>query len=150
MNIRRLLLLAACGGSLVPVAAARGTDSTLLTVDRIFSTREFSSRGPGPFQWVDGGKGYTALERSASRSGARDIVRYDTETGTRSILVRAEQLTPAGSSSPLTIEHYEWSPGNTYLLIFTDSRRVWRRNTRGDYWILNTREGVLKRLGACG
>lgn len=128
-------------------STASPPDSTLLTLDRIFSSREFSSRGTGPFQWIDGGKGYTALERSASGSGGRDIVRYETETGARSVLIAASRLTPPGSNAPLAIEHYEWSPGDSSCLIFTNSRRVWRTNTRGDYWLLNTRSGVLRRLG---
>ena len=147
MRISPLLLYASLAVALPPPAPADGRDSTLLTLDRIFSSREFSSRGAGPFQWIDGGKGYTALERPASGAPGRDIVRYDTETGARTMLVSAERLVPSGSSTPLVIEHYEWSPGNTYLLLFTGSQRVWRTNTRGDYWVLNLREGVLKRLG---
>jgi hypothetical protein len=73
-------MLAACGGALAPLVTGQGPDSTLLMLDRIFSSREFSSRGAGPVQWVDGGNGYTALERSASRAGSRDIVRYGART----------------------------------------------------------------------
>ncbi|HMK38716.1 MAG TPA: DPP IV N-terminal domain-containing protein, partial [Bacteroidota bacterium] len=147
MKMHSLLLVASVAGALFPRHCACGPDSTLLTLDRIFSSREFSSRPAGAFRWMDGGVGYTALERSASSPGARDIVRYDTETGKRTILVPAERLIPAGSSSPLAVEHYDWSPGNREVLIFTNSRRVWRTNTRGDYWILDMKSGSLRRLG---
>ena len=147
MHIHRLLLTASLAGAFHAPAAGGGNDSTMLTLDRIFSSREFSPRRADPLQWIDGGNAYTALERSASAAGGRDIVRYETETGKRSVLVSSERLKPAGSTVPLTIERYEWSPGNTHLLIFTNSRRVWRRNTRGDYWTLNLRDGVLRRLG---
>ena len=33
------------------------------------------------------------------------------------------------------------------LLIFTNTKRVWRANTRGDYWILNLETNNLKKLG---
>ncbi|HTY57726.1 MAG TPA: DPP IV N-terminal domain-containing protein, partial [Bacteroidota bacterium] len=147
MKITMCLCILLLQGILPGTTAAEGTDSTMLTVDRIFHSREFFSRGAGPVQWIDGGAGYTALERSASREGGRDLVRYETATGARTILVPSERLVPPGSSSPLAVEHYAWSPGNRYLLIFTNSRRVWRLNTRGDYWILNVADGKLKRLG---
>ena len=147
MNARSLILTACCATALTAFARAEGPDPGLLTLDRIFSSREFSSRGPGPFQWIDGGKGYTALEKPSQGVAGRDLVRYDTETGARTILVPAARMIPRGSTAPLAIEHYELSPGNRYLLIFTNSRRVWRTNTRGDFWVLNLRDGILKQLG---
>jgi dipeptidyl-peptidase 4 len=147
MKAHTLILIATFAAALPALTRAEGPDPGLLTLDRIFSTREFSSRGPGPFQWIDGGKAYTALERASAGVQGRDLVRYDTETGARTVLVSAERMIPPGSSAPLSIEHYELSPGNRYVLIFTNSRRVWRTNTRGDYWVLDLRDGILKQLG---
>ena len=33
------------------------------------------------------------------------------------------------------------------MLIFTNTRRVWRTNSRGDYWLLDRQAGRLKKLG---
>jgi dipeptidyl-peptidase-4 len=33
------------------------------------------------------------------------------------------------------------------LLIFTNSARVWRSNTRGDYWVLDLKADTLAKLG---
>src|SRR5262249_48128945 len=77
----------------------------------------------------------------------RDIVRYDTKTGKRSILVSAEQLTPAGAKTPLAIEDYSWSADKKRLLVFTNSQRVWRQNTRGDYWLFDLDAKKLSQLG---
>src|SRR5262249_19285169 len=33
------------------------------------------------------------------------------------------------------------------LLIYTNSKRVWRKNTRGDYWVYDTGSRELRRLG---
>src|SRR5690606_11641301 len=73
--------------------------------------------------------------------------RYDTETGARSVLITAAQLTPPGDSAPLAIENYIWSADRNRVLIFTNSERVWRTNTRGDYWVLDRESGELKKLG---
>ena len=32
-------------------------------------------------------------------------------------------------------------------MIFTNTRKVWRQNTRGDYWVLDTVTGSLKKIG---
>ena len=32
------------------------------------------------------------------------------------------------------------------LLVFTNTKKVWRNNTRGDYWVLNRSDGALKQL----
>ena len=36
------------------------------------------------------------------------------------------------------------------VLVFTNSKRVWRQNTRGDYWVLDRKSGVLRKLGNSG
>src|SRR6202041_4193074 len=33
------------------------------------------------------------------------------------------------------------------VLIFTNTAQVWRRNTRGDYWVLDLKSGSLQKLG---
>ena len=56
---------------------------------------------------------------------------------------------PAGSKAPSSLEiaDYTWSPDGKTLLIFTNTRRVWRQNTRGDYWILDVASGRLQKIG---
>lgn len=121
-------------------------DSGLVTVDRIFNSREFVSQRFGPARWVDEGSGYTTLERAGGGQG-RDIVGYDTRSGDREVLVPAEKLTPASTGSPLEINDYQWSEDKSRLLIFTNTRRVWRTNTRGDYWVYGMADGSLRKLG---
>jgi dipeptidyl-peptidase-4 len=47
----------------------------------------------------------------------------------------------------LTIQEYSLSQDGKKLLIFTNTRKVWRRNTRGDYWVLNLASRKLRQLG---
>ncbi|HET8712852.1 MAG TPA: S9 family peptidase [Gemmatimonadales bacterium] len=141
-----LLIIALSGGSL----AAQSADSSLLTVDRIFASAEFRGGSFGPLAWLSDGMGYTTLERPLNGRSGRDLVRYDAETGARTILVPAARLIPAGDSTPLDIEDYSWSPDGRKLLIFTNSQQVWRTNTRGDYWVLDLAGWALKKLGGDG
>lgn len=126
---------------------AQTADSTQLSLERIFSSREFASEFFGPARWLQDGSGYTTLEPSATPNLGRDIVRYTPQSGQREILVAAEKLVANGASQALQIEDYEWSPNGKLLLVFTNSERVWRANTRGDYWVLDLASSKLHQLG---
>ncbi len=127
--------------------SAQTADSALLTLDRIFNSRDFSSEFFGPARWLENGSGYTALERSAEVQRGRDIVRYDPQSGRRDILVSAQKLVLADSDTAMAITDYHWSNDGQRLLIFTNTQRVWRQNTRGDYRVLYLATGELQKLG---
>ena len=114
---------------------------------RIFHSDALSAKRFGPARWIRGGAAFTTLEPSAADATAEDIVEYDTASGKRSVLVSAAQLTPKDAKKPLRIEDYLWDQGLNRLLVFTESKRTWRTNTRGDYWLLDRAPGSLKKLG---
>jgi dipeptidyl-peptidase-4 len=118
----------------------------ILTLERIFGSDEFELKSFGPARWLEKGKWYTILEASVHGEGT-DIVRYDTKSGKRKILVSASRLVPEGASSPMKIDDYSWSSDKQRLLIFTNTKKVWRKNTRGDYWVLNMKSWKLQKLG---
>ncbi len=140
------LVLAAVLASL---PAARGlaqdADRSRLTLERIYATDEFQADYLGPVRWVEGAEAYARLEPDSS--GGRALVRYDAATGRRQVWVAPTRLLPPGDSVPLTIEDYQFSPDGKRLLVFTNTRKVWRFNTRGDYWVLDLDTGKLRRLG---
>ena len=119
-------------------------EPSLLTVDSIFT---FRTRLLGPVRWQANGSGYLALEPSPNKREILEIVRYDALSGDRTVLVSAEKLTPPGATAPLTVEEFDLNQDEEKLLIFTNSERVWRSNTRGDYWVLDLRSGSLRKLG---
>ncbi len=123
-------------------------DPSVLTLDRIFVSREFSPARFGPARWMKDGKSYTTVEDSAAIKDGRDIVLYAAETGEREVLIPAARLVPPGETKPLAIDNYEWSGDGKRMLLFTNSQRVWRQNTRGDFWVLDLTSGTLQQLGA--
>ena len=132
----------------MPASAQAQQKSDLeMWLHKIYESDDFQLKVFSPARWLNGGEAYTTVEPSTSRKGAADIVRYDTATASREILVSASELIPAGEKSALRIENYEWSAGMNRVLIFTNSRQVWRQNTRGDYWVLDRGTHKLSKLG---
>ena len=109
-------------------------DKTQLTLDRIFSSDEFKAESFGPARWLEDGSGYTTLEAAENQSHdeetkVKELVRYDSASGARTVLVTAAMLTPTDTEKPLILQNYDWSEDKQRLLIFTNSQRVWRQNT---------------------
>jgi dipeptidyl-peptidase-4 len=130
--------------SLFAQQQAKQSESGLLTLDTVFTYRPKSLAA---VQWQADGSGYLVLESSPAGKDALDIVRYDAATGTKAVLVSAERLVPPGASSPLAVEQFDLSQDGQKLLLYTNSQRVWRSNTRGDYWVLDLKSWKLRKLG---
>lgn len=136
------------GLSVMPVFSAGGdTSRDDLTLERIYKKNEFRINRFGPARWFKDGSGYSTLEKSQKFSDARDIIKYDPASGNRTVIVGAHRLIPPGKKNPLGISDYKWSEDGKKLLIFTDSKRVWRYETRGDYWVLDLDSDKLLQLG---
>ena len=143
-----LLVLWICVIALVPtLLASEEGDPSRLTLERIFGEEKVTVERYGPARWLADGSGYTTLEASGEDEKAKEIVRYDPATGERSVFVAATSLVPDEADEPLTIDDYSWSDDGRRLLIFTNTKKVWRRNTRGDYWLLDIGSGRLRQLG---
>jgi dipeptidyl-peptidase-4 len=114
-------------------------------ITRIFSGEFSEHPAPAP-RWFERGQSYIAMERAAG--GGRNVVKYDTATGKQlEVLITAGQMPPEEAGEPLRIEDFTWSKDNRRVLIFANAQRVWRTNSRGDYWFLDRAVGKLKKLG---
>jgi len=144
LAVTAVLLVLAAG---LPAGSPRQqTDPSLVTLDRIFDSRDFTLERFGPARWLDG-SAYTTLEPESAGSDARGIIRHDARTGAPTVLVPASRLTPPGAPASLRVEDYDWSADGRRLLVYTNSQRVWRQNTRGDYWVLDLDSGRLRQIG---
>ena len=118
-------------------------------ITQIFAANTYQVPRFGPARWLPDGSSYTTVEESADGNG-RDIIRYDAASGARSVLISSKQLVAPGTSQPMSIDNYVWSSDGKRLLIFTNSKKVWRDNTRGDYYVLDIADGKLHKLGGKG
>jgi dipeptidyl-peptidase-4 len=115
---------------------------------KIFSAGAYDPPRFGPARWMPGRDAYTTVESAAPPASGKEIVRYDAASGARDVLVPAGLLTPPGASAGLAIDDYAWSSDRRWLLVFTNTRKVWRDNTRGDYWVVDlAAAGRLRKLG---
>jgi dipeptidyl-peptidase-4 len=97
---------------------------------------------------VAGGDGESAHDAQAVSKSTREIVKYDVATGERSVLVSVELLTIPGTYTALDIQNYWWSDDGGWLLVFTNTEKVWRQHTRGDYYAVNlSGTGSIKKVG---
>lgn len=88
------------------------------------------------------------VEKSSSGSGSVGaLVWHDVSTNTTKTYVSSDLLIPPGHDTPLSVDDYALSPDKSRLLIFTNSRKVWRKKTRGDYWVLDITARDLRQLG---
>ncbi len=75
-----------------------------------------------------------------------NIVVYSTDNlSTKKTMLTKEQLASSGFSS--SIQNIIWSPSQKAILIYTNSKKVWRANTRGDYWLFDLTSGKGRPIG---
>jgi len=126
------------------VAPPPAAQTALDWIARIFSG-EFAVELPATPQWH--GSRHEYLTGEPPTGVASEIVRREAGSDRREVLITRAQLTPPGAASPLDPEALDWSADASRVLIFTNSRRVWRTNSRGDYWLLDRKSNQLSKLG---
>ena len=131
-----------------PLAAQQAAepDSSTLTLERIFESPFFAANRAPQLRWTPDGKSFYRFER---REGQRapDMVQVDPATGAQTVIVPGAQFVPAGDTVPLRPAGIQFSDDGRTLLLYTNTARVWRQNTRGDYWVLDRGTGKLRQLG---
>lgn len=120
---------------------------TQLTLEDIYKNGSYPTRSYRSVRWMEDSRHYTTLESNTERR-CSEIIRYNAESGERVVLVGADQLVPADGADPLAVRDYQWSVDNNKLLLFTNTQRVWRYHTRGDYWVLDLSSGHLQQVGS--
>lgn len=92
-------------------------------------------------QWTADGNGYYDFSKDG-------IVIVDLLNRNKNeVFLTPGDLTPNGQESALEVQSFQLSPDNKMLLLFANTKRVWRENTRGDYWLYNLDNKVLTQLG---
>ncbi len=152
MNVRNLTRwqLSVITTCLVAGATVRAEDpapaESLLSVGRLFGVGEFDTESLPARQWSRRSSTYFTLTQATNGTG-RELIRNDPATGKNDVVFPATALVPGGAKEPLAVDAYTFSADESRVLIYTNSQRVWRRNTRGDYWLLDVATRRLRKLG---
>jgi dipeptidyl-peptidase 4 len=129
-----LLLFAA------PLAAQMTTVAPTLTVERIWRDNEFRSATMPGIVWLEDGQGWVEMRIG---EGGTDFFRVDAATGNATPIARNVAIR-VDTARAATIEGFSLSRDQAQALLYHSSERVWRRNTRGVYHVLDVRTGTLR------
>ncbi|WP_025764096.1 S9 family peptidase [Dyadobacter tibetensis] len=106
----------------------------------LFFSCQVLAQVPANFQWLPDGSGYRDVQDG-------EIVQVSMPSGEQKILVGKLLLTPGVTGASLPIRSYTMTASGDKALIYTNTRRVWRYDTRGDYWVADLQGKTLKQLG---
>ena len=118
-----------------------------LTLASIFTDKEFEEEKMPSLTWSKKTASYFTLEKPAKGKDGKDLVRHDAQSGEKTVIATAQALTPKNKKKPLSVDSFEFSPDDSKVLLFTNTKKVWRKNTRGDYWLLDLTTKKLTKLG---
>ena len=90
--------------------------------------------------WTNDGDSYFKLE-------GNQLVTYTLPDKAVKTIISKDQLIPVGQSEPLEVAHFTFSEDQQKVLLFTNTKKVWRLNTKGDYWVFDFKTNMLTRLG---
>lgn len=94
----------------------------------------------GSINWTKDGNSYY-------QNIGGEIVTIALPKNDRKTVISRELLTPANSSNPLAVRSFQLTDDGSKALIYTNTKRVWRQDSRGDYWVADIKNSTLKQIG---
>nr|WP_233740494.1 DPP IV N-terminal domain-containing protein [Halpernia humi] len=103
------------------------------------STFTFAQWGTGTYWSLDGNN---IMEVENGEIVSKNAMDESKST----VIISKEMLTPMGQS-PLNVVRFAFSEDNQKVLIATNTKKVWRYDTRGDSWVYDLKTKTLKQIG---
>jgi len=100
----------------------------------------FSAVKAQGLKWTRDGNGYFTTEGG-------EIIKNELPALTKTTVVAKALLKPQKDSASLSIRNFYFSNDDKKILIYTNTKKVWRDDTRGDYWLLNLADNSLRQIG---
>lgn len=117
-----------------------------LKLEEVLSGKLVQTQYVGASNWLKDGERYSALERNET-TGGMDVVAYTAKDNKREVIIPSSLLTDKSTGKPIAVRSISWSADNGKVLVYNNTQRVWRYDTRGDYWVLTLNNGELHQLG---
>lgn len=90
--------------------------------------------------WAVDGNYYTRI-----REG--NIIQVNPGTEEETVVIKKSQLINPETQKYLSPQSYAFNNNYTRVLLFTNTAKVWRYNTRGDYWLYDIIANTLTKMG---
>lgn len=129
-----------------PFAKTTGASNGTLHLEDVVGGRLINARGAGRLNWLKDGERYSRLEPN-SATGGQDVVAYRAKDNKREVIIPSTMFKDKESGKIIPIRSLTWSDDNNKVLVYTNTRKVWRYDTRGDYWVLDLKTGDFHQLG---
>lgn len=122
-------------------AAAQPADAPDFTLRTIHASEDLSPERFQGGRWADSGPVIRYIEPDDS-TDATHLISYNLEADARTRLIDGANLYADDVGRLIEIEDYTYSDDGSKVLLYTDSERVWRYNTKGFYYVydLETQE----------
>ncbi|MBS1681319.1 MAG: DPP IV N-terminal domain-containing protein [Bacteroidetes bacterium] len=91
-------------------------------------------------RWSKDGNGYYKNE-------AGEVNLYELPAHKKTVFLSKADLTPDGKTEGLRVRNFTVSNDGKLVLIYTNTKKVWRLDTEGDYWVLNLSTKKLQQVG---
>lgn len=114
--------------------------SHFLSLVLIFSCFCLNAQPPQGINWAKDGKSYYRVDGDK-------IVQTVFPDQTDVVVAGNTELTPKGGNKALKVRNFIFSEDGNKMLIYTNTVKVWRYDTRGDYWVLDLKSKQLTQLG---
>lgn len=113
----------------------------LLVFTLFFSISVFTeAQTTEDIQWLKKGNGFYRIENNT-------IVKYQLPSFEGKVIIDSLKLIAKGQGKAIKVRSFSFSEDEKKVLIYTNTKKVWRKDTRGDYWVLNTVSNTFKQLG---
>ena len=99
-----------------------------------------AAQNRGKINWTADGNAYTKVKEG-------NIIQVDPVTEEEIVVVGKAKLIDPATNKALLPQSYEFNSNYTTVLIFTNTVKVWRYNTMGDYWLYDIIADKLTKIG---
>ena len=99
----------------------------------------FAQWGQGTYWTLDGNQ---IMEADGSK-----IVAVDAKDQSKQTTIISEAMLTPVNGKPLNVVRFAFSDDNQKVLINTNTKKVWRYDTKGDFWVYDTQAKSLKQIG---
>ncbi len=113
---------------------AKAQNSSNLSLEKIWNSREYAAKGIPGFASMNNGKSYTMLDFNKETKNT-DLIQYNYETGTKEkVIIDGNNLKNA-KGDKVNIESYDFSADESKVLIQTNQESIYRHSFVAEFFV---------------